>query len=261
MNFPDTSNTRYQSYCEAAAVLLEYLPDFLQFLEFVCDRKEKRTFTHLELNFKNALMCQSTLTELAVLTMYSQAITHPYVRQIRGSGTDNINLLELGSLHEQVAQHMELIIQNPGMLISKDATAEIGAIDGGEWDRPGAVLAILNMAPTLPHLESALVAFFKGALGGWKRFTAEFDLGGDIDQSSDAQRELAWMSPTNDANEGILGAYRQFMHRKPRTTLYKFNSQLMYERNHTQEFMNKNFDENYNDRLMQVELSKRVRKP
>ena len=35
--FPDTSNTWFQCFCDAAAVLLLYLPYFILFLEFICD--------------------------------------------------------------------------------------------------------------------------------------------------------------------------------------------------------------------------------
>jgi hypothetical protein len=77
LNFPNTSSTCYQSYCEAASVLIEHLEKFLEFLEFVCDRKEKGTFTHMEDNLYKALQCKSTITKLAVLAMYSQAISHP----------------------------------------------------------------------------------------------------------------------------------------------------------------------------------------
>ena len=35
--FPDTSNTRLQCFCDATAVLLLYLPNFILFLEFIHD--------------------------------------------------------------------------------------------------------------------------------------------------------------------------------------------------------------------------------
>jgi hypothetical protein len=38
--FPDTSNNRFQSYCEAAAVILLHLPHFIQFLQHICDKKQ-----------------------------------------------------------------------------------------------------------------------------------------------------------------------------------------------------------------------------
>lgn len=243
LNFPDTSNTRYGSHCEAAAVLIQYLKLFLEFLDFVRDKKDKRIFTHMEANLKKALECPFTLTEFSVLTLYSQAITHPYMRRIRGPGTENLNMLEAGPLHKDVQKHIEKVIENPNLLLSKDTTYETGSMDGKEWERPGAVKAVLEMSPSLPHLKDALVAFFKGALETWKRFTSEFDSDGLIDNASAHQRELAWMPATNDMNEGVLGSFRVFMRNKPRTTLHQFNAQAMYARNDTQDFMNKMFND------------------
>src|SRR6202050_143178 len=40
MMFPDTSNNHYGTYCEAAAVLMQHHPKFLEFLEFVKDSKK-----------------------------------------------------------------------------------------------------------------------------------------------------------------------------------------------------------------------------
>ena len=57
------------------------------------------------------------------------------------------------------------------------------------------------MIPELPHLTEVLVAFFNDALVTWKCFTSEFENGGLIDKATDAEKDLAWMSPTNDANE------------------------------------------------------------
>ena len=82
LNFPDTSNTRYGSHCDAAAVLHEHRNKFLKFIEFIRNRKDKRTLTNMEKNLKAALQCIPTLTELAVLALYGQAISHPYMCQI-----------------------------------------------------------------------------------------------------------------------------------------------------------------------------------
>jgi hypothetical protein len=40
IKFPDTSNTRFQSHCMAAATLILFLPYFLEFLLLVRDKKE-----------------------------------------------------------------------------------------------------------------------------------------------------------------------------------------------------------------------------
>lgn len=39
-------------------------------------------------------------TELFIL--YAAAITHPYMRTIRAPGTENVNILDLGPLHDEV---------------------------------------------------------------------------------------------------------------------------------------------------------------
>jgi hypothetical protein len=82
MMFPDTSNNRYGTYCEAAAVLMQHRPKFLEFLEFVKDSKKTPGFTNMEKNLYKALQDPPTLTELAVLALYAEAISHPYMRQI-----------------------------------------------------------------------------------------------------------------------------------------------------------------------------------
>ncbi|KAJ7360780.1 hypothetical protein DFH08DRAFT_951431 [Mycena albidolilacea] len=45
------------------------------------------------------------------------------------------------------------------------------------------------------------------------------------------------MPSTNDANEGALGAYRVAIRGKPSLTLHQYNSQAMFRRNDTQDFM------------------------
>jgi len=238
--FPDTSNNRYGTYCVAAGILLLYLDKFLEFLEFVRDSKKKRGFTNMEKNLYNALKDPATLTELAVLALYAQAISHPYMRQIRGK---NQNMLDLAPLHLEVEQHMNNVIENPNILLSVDATYTIGAMDGKEWENPNVVDAVLKRVPELPHLSDLVVVFFKGACGTWKRFTTEFTPGGIIDSATDLQKELAWMPATNDVNEGMLGSLRQFWRFNPRASLHIFNALAMYQRNDTQPFMNKNLQE------------------
>ena len=41
LNFPDTSNTRYGTHCDAAAVLIEHKDKFLEFIEFVRNQEDK----------------------------------------------------------------------------------------------------------------------------------------------------------------------------------------------------------------------------
>jgi uncharacterized membrane protein len=59
-------------------VFLLYYEKFLEFLEFVRDSKKKHVFTNMEKNLYNALKDPATLTELAVLALYAQAISSIY---------------------------------------------------------------------------------------------------------------------------------------------------------------------------------------
>ena len=77
--FPSTSNNHYGSHCAEAVCLLMYLDKFIEFLEFIRDKKKTRTFNNMENNLYKALKCNSTLTGLAVLALYAQAISHPFI--------------------------------------------------------------------------------------------------------------------------------------------------------------------------------------
>jgi hypothetical protein len=241
ITFPDTSNTRFQSHCEAASMLLEHLPHFIRFLIYVKEKKQDRCFNHMEGNLWKALHCTQTKTELAVLALYAQAITHPYMRVIRAPG-QTVNMLDLGPLHQKVRQHIQRIMEDPKFLIGPNVVSETGAMDGQPWHAPKAFQAIQRLLPQLPYLEKVLVAFFKGAYETWKRFTSEFAPGGLIDEATEEEKELAWMPATNDVNEGALGSFRVLMRRQPQLTLLQYNAQAMYSRNGTQAFMNKKFE-------------------
>jgi hypothetical protein len=116
IKFPNTSSNCYPSNCAAAAVLIQHHDKFLQFLEFVGDRKDKHFFTNMEWNLYNALHCKPTLTGLATLALYAQAITHPYMHQIWEPNSRTTNMLDLGFLHLKVEQHIDKIISNPELL-------------------------------------------------------------------------------------------------------------------------------------------------
>src|ERR1700683_1686312 len=104
INFPNTSSNCYGSNCAAAA-------KFLEFLQFIHDRKDHQVFTNMKLNLYKALQCKATLTELATLALYAQAVTHPYMHQIHGSKYGTTNMLDLGPLHLKVEQHIDKIIE------------------------------------------------------------------------------------------------------------------------------------------------------
>jgi hypothetical protein len=241
--FPATSNNHYQSHCAAAAELIKYLNLYIEFMEWIRDGKEKPGFTNIEKNIYNGLQDTPTQTELAVLILYAQAISYPYMRQVRGPGTENINMLDLGPLHSKVKAHLEKVISNPGILLPPNGSYELGSMDGKAWEDSTAVEAVFQLSPSLPHLWPLLVAFFEGALETWERFTSEFDEGGLINTTTEEEREKAWMPPTNDVNEGALGALRSYLRKKPNTSIHQYNALAMFKFNHTAAFVQNVFIE------------------
>ncbi|KDQ50350.1 hypothetical protein JAAARDRAFT_200032 [Jaapia argillacea MUCL 33604] len=208
LNFPDTSNTRYQSYEHAAEEVVINREFYVSYLHFIGEKKGNGELNHMEANVLKAFEDVPTLTEMVVLVLYSQAISQPYMRFVRKSDQELTNLLDLGPLHDQVKIHCQQIVDNPEILLSPDATYVHGALDGQQWHRPEAIYAAIRMMPNLPDLRTMVVAFFKGALETWERFTTEFLPGGVIANLSEAQREKIFIKPTNDDNEGGLGIAR-----------------------------------------------------
>ncbi|KAF8801159.1 hypothetical protein BYT27DRAFT_7216270 [Phlegmacium glaucopus] len=220
--FPDTSNTQFQSHCDAAAVLLLHLPCLIEFLTSLCDNKQSSKFNHMEQNLWNALHCSATKTELAVMALYSQAISHPYMKVIHASGKNKQNMLDLGPFHKKVYSHMQRIIGDPTFLIGPTASFEMGSLDGEEWHYPDVIKAINKMEPELPYLKPLLVTFFKATV---------------------EEKKLAWMPATNDVDEGALGSFRVLMRKQPQLTLLQHNALAMFFRNDTEAFMAKMFTE------------------
>lgn len=173
------------------------------------------------------------MTELCVLALYGQAISHPYIHKARGPQDGLTNHLSLGPLHDRVKSHIARLIANPELLLAPDASYETGALDGRLWERPEVIVSIHQLIPKLPHLKDAFVEFLRGSLDTWERFTAEFVPGGTIARLSALQRELVWMPSTNDKNEGALGAYRIGARDSPNMSLGQHNARHMYKLNDT----------------------------
>ncbi|KAJ7601444.1 hypothetical protein B0H17DRAFT_858126, partial [Mycena rosella] len=75
-------------------------------------------------NLRDTLGDQATLTELCAMILYQQIISHAYLRQVHGPGTENTNLLDLGPLHKAVHYHIEHIPANPDIIFGGDLTYE-----------------------------------------------------------------------------------------------------------------------------------------
>lgn len=239
--FPDTSNNRFQSYCEAAAVLTIYHNYFLEYLTYAEQKKDKVRYSHMEENLVIALNDIPTRTELAVLALYAQSVSHPYMKTIREN--PETNALDLGPLNKKVESFIKRIIEDPSFLVGDNVTHEVGTVDQQPWRSKEVVEEINKLAPEFPHLKGALVAFFRGALESWKRFTSEYTPGGLIDEATQEEKDLAWMPTTNDMNEGALGQFRVMMRRQPQLTLLQYNARTMFSRNKTAEFMAAMFSE------------------
>ncbi|THU88513.1 hypothetical protein K435DRAFT_821621 [Dendrothele bispora CBS 962.96] len=120
-----------------------------------------------------------------------------------------------------------------------------------EWEDTEAMEMVFKLAPTLPHLKPITLAFFRGALATWIRFSVEFAPGGLIDETSKEERLLAWMPPTNDPNESALGRYRVTMRDKSTLSLHQYNAEAMYSRNKTLSFMSALFEDEDHTFVMQ----------
>jgi hypothetical protein len=158
--FPDTSNIHYQSYSEAAAELITYKKEYLDLLTSVSLCKIKKVFNHMEANLFAALNDIPTLTELAVLVLYAQAVSHPYMWKVWGPATEQINMLNIGPLHDEVKVHMQTIIDNSNILASNNTSYKNGALHGEKWHQLAAVAAVLKLSSELPDLLPVLVIFW-----------------------------------------------------------------------------------------------------
>ena len=207
----------------------------------------------MEKNLWDALHCQATLTELAVLAIYAQSVSHPYMNEICGKQS---NMLDMGPFHHKVYGHIKSITRNPALLIGSDASHEKGAVNGLPWKSPEVMNAIQKMKPDLPHLQPLLVRFFRGAAIGWKHFTSEFAPGGLIDEATVVEKDMAWLPTTNDVNEGALGSFRVLMQRQPQLTGLQYNAQAMFHHNETQAFMEAKFTEPEDFKFIHQEAQK-----
>ena len=69
--------------------------------------KQNTTLNHMESNLWNALHCTSTITELAVLAIYAEANSYPYVKAIYTSDSEKQNMLDLDPFHSRVYDYMQ----------------------------------------------------------------------------------------------------------------------------------------------------------
>ncbi|KAJ7588345.1 hypothetical protein C8J56DRAFT_1050416 [Mycena floridula] len=232
--FPDTSNTHFASYGDAADELIDSLDDYREYLLLMRDVKQTAKFNNLKKNVLEALHDPPTLTELVVLSLANQNITKPYLSYVRQRG---LNGLSLGPYHKTVVEHLDSVLEDPGRWLDPEKDAKLCTLDEDEWARPSAVAAARKLAPSLPLVKEMIVAFVRGMKGTFIRFASEYAPGGLIDGATDEEKDLAWTATTNDVNEGLLGTYRVDARKNPTRTLHQFNHLRMWAHNQTQKFI------------------------
>ena len=229
--FPDTSNTRYQCYGDAAAEIVQRPDLYINFINQHGMKKRRAAGpNHMESNILKGLMDPKTMTEVAVLALYHESVSKPYAMQVRGLVNEHKNALDLGPLHADLVAHCNAVIDNP-MLLTGDAISHTtGAFCGTPWNQ-FTINSILSHRDRFPHLDRALVAFFKGACERWPAFTEEFAPNSEISQLTPEEKTLAFRSPTNDHNEGSGAMYKQWSRRAPRMTTHQKNARMQVQLN------------------------------
>ncbi|KAJ7868034.1 hypothetical protein B0H14DRAFT_3441437 [Mycena olivaceomarginata] len=105
--FPDTSNTLFGSYGGASAELITYLLQYLDLMDVIQWSKINPSLTNIEKNLRDAL---------------KRSYPHRALcdDSVRGPGTENVNLLDLGPLHAAVRDHIQQILDNPDIIFGGD---------------------------------------------------------------------------------------------------------------------------------------------
>ena len=226
--FPDTSNNRYQSHGYAATEIIHHRQLYINFLWNVDGQKATSGgLNHMEQNALAGLTDDATFTELQVLALYSQSISLPFSQLIRAPYHQSRNGLDLGPDLDHVLKHLQAVINNPDILIGPNVSWNTATLDGQPWFNPEAIETILRDRDRYPHLRSALVAFFEGALETWKSFTRDILNNPKLTGATPEQRHRAFRRPANDLNEGSLGLLRRTYRAFPRLTFGQLNARLM----------------------------------
>ncbi|KAJ7726792.1 hypothetical protein B0H16DRAFT_1735510 [Mycena metata] len=94
----------------------ESTPAHRKLMDFVENNKTKRSWNHMEQNIVKGLNCKTTIS--LTLCLFTMAVMHPYAAAVRGSGLEELNMLDLRPFHQSVKAHMRKLIANSDPLIS-----------------------------------------------------------------------------------------------------------------------------------------------
>jgi hypothetical protein len=229
ITYPDTSNVRYQCYGDAAAEIIRHADLYTDFVnQHGMKKKGAAGPNHMEINILKGLGDPTTMTEIAVLALYHESVSKPYAMQVCGVINENKNALDLGPLHHDLETHCDTIIGEPSLLIGNTISHTTGAFYGTPWNQD-TIDCIRSRQNQLPHLEQALVAFFKGAREKWPAFTEEFHPNSEASQLTAEEKALVFRSPTNDHSEGAGAMCKQWSRRAPTMTTHQRNARVQVQ--------------------------------
>ncbi|KZV97662.1 hypothetical protein EXIGLDRAFT_585649, partial [Exidia glandulosa HHB12029] len=238
VTIPGTYQSRFQSTYEMACFILRFRDHIIDFFHQIRACKSTHDLNHLEENVYNALHDGPTLSELATLAAYGTAVGRPYMLEVRANAL--VDMMSLGPLHDRVIELCDTISQCPELIaVEADDNGSPASLDWQPFDDPFLIPAIreLESKGLLPHLHVPMSAFFAGARDGWIQFAREFRDGGSIASATASQRATVFIPSTNDANEGLLGAYRVWKRLRPGMRLRFFNAAMVFGRNKVQSFL------------------------
>ncbi|KAF9027636.1 hypothetical protein BDZ89DRAFT_889631, partial [Hymenopellis radicata] len=238
-HFPDTSNTRYQSYSYASAHLVRYHDLHVELIKDICSAKTAGdTENHVESNVLKALHCDSTYTEWCAMAIYGLLVSWIYLRIVRESNSGvPINLLDTVELHRRISYFCMKISLRPSIIFDLDYPETELTLDGQPVADRELLQTIRLQEKELPHLRGVISALFHGCAEGWIRFTPEFVPGGPIDLLSPRLRRLLHLPAVNDGNEGFLGSWRVKTKAAPNISPENFSSRERCQRNDTEAFI------------------------
>jgi hypothetical protein len=252
--FPDVSNTRYGSHGEAAAVILIHRDHFISFSNKLFYMKSGHS--NIEKNFAASLEDIPTLTELAALALYHICVSRPFMRHVR----QHPNLLDLEPFFKKKEGFLVSVASNPHLWTCATENLDKVLLDPDEPEdfTIEALDAVHLLAPGLPDLDHAVVAFLKGAHTAWtERFSEEFRDPEGLGTLTEEERADLFFSSTNDANEGALGSWRLAQRRRVTETLHKFNSSFKVKLNNTEAFINHKLTEDEDQIFLQKQARQR----
>jgi hypothetical protein len=205
ITFTDASNSRYGSFGDGAIILLLFRVEVREYLVEMRAHKTSQTFVNIQKNVYELLDDLPTLTGLAVMALYTQAISHPFMAHVRLHINDNSLLM--GPIYERVKAHAQAIADAPDLVLSSKALPKTGSVFGTEvWDASEIMYVIqaLRQQDNLPNLEPLFIAFVRGASKTMERLTKEYAPDSVIASLTPSWQRRGRCTLVNDENEGAL---------------------------------------------------------